>query len=47
MSKRKSLDENKILLKNLHASISKEDIRKVFKDCGDIKYINLNIEKFP
>ena len=37
MSKRKSLDDNKIFLRNIPASISKEDIRKVFKDCGDMK----------
>lgn len=35
--KKQSEEENKVLLTNIPSQISKEDIRKFFKDCGDIK----------
>jgi RNA recognition motif-containing protein len=35
--------EMKIVISNLGKKISSEDIRKLFKDCGEIKYIIYNI----
>jgi RNA recognition motif-containing protein len=35
------LDDYSILIKNLTNKLSKEDLRRIFKNCGEIKKINL------
>lgn len=35
------LDEYTIVLRNLSLKISKEDLRRLFKDCGEIKKIQV------